>query len=166
MKIILIALSLIAITVFSRFGEAKQQETQPQETRSQEARSEEEDAIKAVILGFFDAMRDSDSTGIRNSLTAQAIFQTISAGNEVKTASVPGFVTSIGKAPRGSLDEKISFAAVLIDGTLASVWTPYRFYVNGNFSHCGVNSFQLHKENGFWKIHYVIDTRRKTGCID
>lgn len=146
MKTILIALSLIAMSAFSRSGE--------------------EDAVKAVIVDFFDAMRESDSTAIRNSLTAQAVFQTISAENEVKTASVSSFISSIGRAPRGSLDEKISFESVLIDGTLASVWTPYRFYVNGSFSHCGVNSFLLHKENGSWKIHYVIDTRRKTGCTE
>ena len=150
MKFILIALSFITF--------------QQQAIRPEGAPSGEEDAVKAVIMGFFDAMHNSDSAGIRNSLTVQAVFQTISAGNEVKTASVPGFIASIGKAPKGSLEEKISFAAVLIDGTLASVWTPYRFYVNGSFSHCGVNSFQLHKENGSWKIHYVIDTRRKDGC--
>ena len=126
MKIIFIALSLISITAFSRSGE--------------------EDEVKAVILGFFDAMHASDSTAIRNSLTTQAVFQTISAENEVKTSSVSSFIASIGKAPKGSLDEKISFESVLIDGTLASVWTPYRFYVNGSFSHCGVNFFSCTKK--------------------
>lgn len=35
---------------------------------------------------------------------------------------------------------------------------------NGNFSHCGVNSFQLFHDNGQWKIIYLIDTRQRTGC--
>ena len=132
----------------------------------QETSPGEEEAVKSVVMDFFEAMHGSDSTGIRNSLTTGAIFQTISAENEVKTSGMSGFITSIGKAPKGSLEEKITFASVLIDGTLASVWTPYRFYINGNLSHCGVNSIQLHKENDSWKIHYIIDTRRKTGCIE
>ena len=53
---------------------------------------------------------------------------------------------------------------VKIDGALASVWTPYKFYFNGKFSHCGVNSFQLVRMNNTWKVQYIIDTRRRVGC--
>jgi hypothetical protein len=34
---------------------------------------------------------------------------------------------------------------VQIDDNLAAVWTEYEFYVGKNFSHCGVNAFQLVK---------------------
>ena len=47
---------------------------------------------------------------------------------------------------------------------MANVWTAYSFYFDGKFSHCGVNSFQLLKEAGEWKIFYLVDTRRKEGC--
>jgi hypothetical protein len=47
---------------------------------------------------------------------------------------------------------------------MAAAWTPYRFYRNGEFSHCGVNSFQLVKMAEGWKIVYIIDTRRKEPC--
>jgi len=60
--------------------------------------------------------------------------------------------------------KKITFSNILIDGNLASVWTPYEFYFKGQFSHCGVNSFQLVKSNNEWKIQYIIDTRRKDNC--
>ncbi|MCJ7759077.1 MAG: nuclear transport factor 2 family protein, partial [Gillisia sp.] len=55
---------------------------------------------------------------------------------------------------------------IRINGALANVITPYSFYVNGNLSHCGVNSFQLFKESGNWKIIYIVDTRIKEGCND
>ena len=42
--------------------------------------------------------------------------------------------------------------------------TPYKFYVGEKFSHCGVNSFQLVKIRGEWKIQYIIDTRRRQNC--
>jgi hypothetical protein len=53
---------------------------------------------------------------------------------------------------------------IQIDGAMANAWTSYEFWVNGSFSHCGVNSFQLFKDEGAWKIIYLIDTRRKEGC--
>ena len=40
---------------------------------------------------------------------------------------------------------------VLTEGNIASVWTPYDFYINGEFSHCGVDLFYLVKEED-WKI--------------
>ena len=128
------------------------------------AQTPETDSVKETITRFFDAMRASDSTGIKNALASGAIFQSITRNNEVRTEDIRGFMASVARAPKGSLDERISFTTVNIDGTLAAVWTPYEFYYNGQFSHCGVNSFQLHKENGSWKIRYVVDTRRKEGC--
>lgn len=122
--------------------------------------------VKTTINDFFEGMRSSDSTILRNNLASKVIFQTISASNEIKNQNVADFLVSVSKAPKGALDEKISFKSIQIDGNLASVWTPYRFYYNGTFSHCGVNSFQLHKENGSWKIQYIIDTRRKDDCVE
>ena len=41
---------------------------------------------------------------------------------------------------------------VSIDGQIASIWTPYDFYRNGEFSHCGIDAFQLRKIDGEWKV--------------
>ena len=38
------------------------------------------------------------------------------------------------------------------------------FYYKGQFLHCGVDSWQLVRLNGVWKIQYLIDTRRKEPC--
>jgi len=128
------------------------------------AQTTETDSVKETINRFFGAMKSSDSSGVKSTLAAGIIFQSITSKNEVRTEDVQGFIGSVARAPEGSLDERITFASVLVDGNLAAVWTPYEFYYNGQFSHCGVNSFQLHKENGTWKIRYIIDTRRKEGC--
>ncbi|HNJ29817.1 MAG TPA: hypothetical protein PLQ40_12740, partial [Ferruginibacter sp.] len=82
----------------------------------------------------------------------------------VKTDAVADFANSISKLPKDAADERITFDVVRVDGALAIAWTPYKFYFNGKFSHCGVNSFQLVRFNGEWKIQYLIDTRRKAGC--
>ncbi len=124
----------------------------------------EEASIKASINALFDGMRTSDSAKINNAFSKSAVLQTITKNGEVKNEIINDFATSISKAEKGSLDEKISFSSILIDGNLASVWTPYEFYYKGKFSHCGVNSFQLVKANNDWKIQYIIDTRRKDNC--
>jgi hypothetical protein len=74
------------------------------------------------------------------------------------------FITAVSKPHTAIYDERITFNTIKIDANLATVWTPYQFFVGDKFSHCGVNSFQLVKFNGAWKIQYIIDTRRKENC--
>ncbi|MBL7814937.1 MAG: nuclear transport factor 2 family protein [Saprospiraceae bacterium] len=126
------------------------------------------DSVKTTINNFFDGMKSGDTTLIKSTLTEGVIFQTIGRTKEgtpmVKTENVSDFLASIGKMEKGVADERITFKTIEIDGTLASVWTPYQFYFKGQFSHCGANSFQLVKIEGNWRIQYIIDTRRKKGC--
>jgi len=128
-----------------------------------------EDSVKAVVNQLFTAMKTSNADLLLSGFGDSAILQTIIANKEgviiVKNESVKGFANSIKSAPKGSLDERIRFDMIKIDGALASVWTPYSFYYNNKFSHCGVNSFQLIRTLSGWKIQYLIDTRRKTGCL-
>lgn len=41
---------------------------------------------------------------------------------------------------------------VHISGPLAVVWTPYDFYTDGKWSHCGVDTFTLVKVADQWRI--------------
>jgi hypothetical protein len=126
------------------------------------------DSVKATVNKMFAAMKNADSVSLQSVFSETAVLQTISRNKEgntiVRTESIANFAASIGKLVKGDADEQIIFDAVHVDGALASVWTPYQFYFKGNFSHCGVNSFQLVRINGEWKVQYIIDTRRKDGC--
>jgi hypothetical protein len=110
----------------------------------------------------------SDTSLLKTCFADSMVLQTIVRGKsgaaEVKNETAAGFVKSIGSLKPGSADERISFGNILIDGPLALVWTPYKFYFNGQFSHCGVNSFHLVRFKEGWKIQYLIDTRRRVGC--
>lgn len=94
----------------------------------------------------------------------QTALTTKDGGLRLVTASLEKFLTAVGTPHTDVWDERISFSKVLVDGPLASVWTPYSFYHNNKFSHCGVNSFQLFKSPDGWKIIYLVDTRRKDNC--
>lgn len=128
------------------------------------SQTSEEGLVKATVNQLFNGVKTSDSILIKKSFHKNAVLQTITKTSEVKNESIDDFALSISKAEKGSLDERIIFSNILIDGNLASVWTPYEFYYKGQFSHCGVNSFQLVKSSNEWKIQYIIDTRRKDNC--
>lgn len=120
--------------------------------------------IKARIQQLFTGMKNADSEMIKAVFTETAILQSVSKNGTVKNENIAEFIASISKLSKNDADERITFESVLIDDNLASVFTPYEFYYKGNFSHCGVNSFQMVKQNGSWKIQYLIDTRRKENC--
>lgn len=124
-------------------------------------------AVQATITAFFDGMRRGDSTAVRRTLAPGAVFHVISSRNGPTRLlpEKPGdFVKAVGTPHPEVWDERISFDKVLIDANLASVWTPYEFYLGTKFSHCGYNSFQLIKLAEGWRIAHVIDTRRKEKC--
>ena len=127
-----------------------------------------EDSVKAAVNKLFEGMKSSDATILKSAFADSAILQTITKNKEgkiaIETGAVDNFASLVSKQPKGFLDEQIVFDLIKIDGPLAIVWTPYKFYFNGIFSHCGVDSFQLLRINGRWKIIYLIDTRRKQGC--
>jgi hypothetical protein len=127
-----------------------------------------EDSVKAVVNQLFTAMKSVDPVMLKETFADSAVLQTIRRRPDgtffVQDEKVSEFAEQIGKAKKDSLDEQIQFESIKVDGPLASVWTPYKFYYAGKFSHCGVNSFQLVRINGRWKIQFLIDTRRRQDC--
>jgi hypothetical protein len=132
------------------------------------AAQQEEEKVKTPIINLFEGMRKSDSNMLRAAFAPGAILQTVVKNKEgkvvVRSEEVNKFIEAITKPRTEIYDERVTFDIVRIDNDLAIAWTPYKFYISEKFSHCGVNSFQLVRINGEWKIQYLIDTRRREGC--
>lgn len=126
------------------------------------------DSVKTAVNLLFAAMKNADTVMLKDAFHEGALLQTLARTKEgnmfVRTETVGEFAKQVGEFAKDAIDERIEFETVRIDGPIASVWAPYKLYVKGEFWHCGVNSFQLAKVNGAWKIQYLIDTRRKKGC--
>lgn len=125
------------------------------------------DSVLKTVHQLFEGMQKADTSLLKNCFAENAVLQTIQEKNsitKVKDESITNFIAFIGKESPGAADEQIIVESVMINGPLASVWTPYKFYYKGKFSHCGINSFQLVRIGHQWKIQYLIDTRRKNGC--
>jgi Putative lumazine-binding len=126
------------------------------------------DSVKAAVNMLFEGMKKADAGLLKEAFTDSAMLQTFARNNTgqivIRSETVKEFADIVSKLKPGAADERITFETIKIDGPLASVWTPYNFYLDNKFSHCGVNSFQLVRLNGIWKIQFLIDTRRKQGC--
>lgn len=133
-----------------------------------QAQNTEEAAVRKAVTDLFDGMRQSDTARMRAAFAPGAFLQSVMKNREgqvrVMTEPVDSFLHAIARPHTEVYDERIVFETVKIDGELATVWTPYKFYVGEKFSHCGVDAYQLVKLNGQWKIQYLIDTRRRQGC--
>jgi hypothetical protein len=53
---------------------------------------------------------------------------------------------------------------ILIRGPIAVIWGEYEFWIDGEFSHCGVDAVDLVKIGGEWKIANFMWTVEKEGC--
>jgi len=133
------------------------------------AQNNEKEEVKKAVEIFFDGFHNQDSTLIKRSTSPAIIMQTIArdkgGASVVKTSDFSNFLKSIVSIPdTTNFREKLLSYQIQIDGSMANAWTPYEFWINDTLSHCGVNSFQLHKQDGVWKIIYIIDTRRREDC--
>lgn len=125
--------------------------------------------IKKTITTFFEGLHKGDSAIVSATLHPSVKIQTTFTNKEGKrkllTESKENLLTKIaGKKPEHTYFEKLLSYNIEVDGNLASVWTPYEFYFNDKFSHCGANSFQLFNNNGKWEIIYLVDMRRRNSC--
>ncbi|TVZ25264.1 putative lumazine-binding protein [Gillisia sp. Hel_I_86] len=130
----------------------------------------DEVAAKTLIEDFFTAFHKQDTTALRSMVHPEIQMQSISVKKDAEPKLIieefGSFLKAISAIPKTTkFEEKIHSFKIQVDGPMANVSTPYSFFVNGELSHCGVNTFQLFKEKGFWKIVYLIDTRTKEGCI-
>jgi hypothetical protein len=143
-------LAILLLLCFTVWGQSKKADTQ---------------AIKATIDQFFVALSSGDTTLLKSTCMSSVTLHTIRVKKDGTTVvdiqPFSDFVRLIGTPTQDKYVEKIKYEKILIEQQLASVWTPYSFFINEKLSHCGTNSLQLVHTQAGWKIQYIIDTRRK-----
>ncbi|HEX6037378.1 nuclear transport factor 2 family protein [Longimicrobium sp.] len=135
-------------------------------TAAAPAPSPEAAAVVAVADRLFDAMRTRDTVAIKRLFTPQARIVAVGRQNGVammRERAVGEFLGSIATAPEALL-ERMWDAEVRIDGDLATLWAPYDFHRGAQFSHCGVDAFQLVRVEGAWRIVSLSYTLQPEGC--
>ena len=130
---------------------------------------EESDEVREVSFTLFEGMEAADGDVLRSVLDENATLHTVrssEAGTELAETDINQFIESVAGSEPGTLIEEILYISVNVDGDLATAWMDYHFYRGVEFSHCGVNSMNLIRKSGEWKIFSIVDTRRTEGCLD
>jgi hypothetical protein len=94
-----------------------------------------------------------------------AMLDARSAPVTIRAQSVDGWLSAIVDS-NGRWDEQVYDVSARVDGSMASVWAPYTFYLDGEISHCGINSIEMLHDGTGWKVTQISDTRRQSDCPD
>ena len=130
------------------------------------AQADERAAVLAVVQRLWDGMKARDTGMVRSVFDSSATLSRVAARNgeaRVQLTPVSGFIAALSRATE-PWNETMYAPEVRIDGPLATVWTEYDFHLGTQFSHCGVDAFQLLKTGAGWKIVALSDTARREGC--
>ena len=127
----------------------------------------EEAGVMVPIDALFAALAARDGQAIfaqvRSDGGATAVEEKPDDTRTVRRMTWPAFAAMIKPGPE-RYAERLTDPAVDIDGDIAMVWSPFTFLVDGKVHHCGVNHFDLVRENGAWKVLNVTWSSRTTGC--
>ena len=120
-----------------------------------------------VVENFFQGLNSHDTSLIRSTLYEDVELATVVKGSRpVKVESVDHFLKAIHDSKDLDIEERIRSYEIMQDEGMAVVWAPYEFFVNQQLSHCGVNAFTLILTEEGWKVHSIIDTRRREDCLE
>ena len=124
----------------------------------------ERTAIVATLQSVFDALASGDADLLRSVMDPGVVmhFSERNAVGETSygSSTVEGLATRIASSDV-PLIERMWDPAVSVDGSLATVWTPYDFYIGDQFSHCGVDSATLVNGEDGWKVVGLSWTRHQ-----
>jgi signal transduction protein with GAF and PtsI domain len=119
--------------------------------------------LKTQIETFFNGMHTRDTVKIKSVCHDKMLLQSILVKNNASTLTeekAEKFYKSIMSIPVTiKIEERIKKYNYQLSGNMATVITPYEFYVNDTLSHTGNNQFTFVLENNIWKIAHIIDTR-------
>lgn len=128
---------------------------------------DESAAVMAPVNALFAALAERDPAALLAQLRpdggATVAIEGPNGQRAVSHRTWAQFAEHLKPGPE-KFEERISDPAIEVDGDIAMVWAPYVFRIDGKVSHCGVDHFDLIRENGAWKIANISWTQRTTGC--
>jgi len=129
--------------------------------------SDDEIAVLTTVQRFFETLMTKDVATARSVLDPEGDFISVRWNEDgervVRRTSISDYLKSL-ESGTGAYLERMWESEVRVRGPIAIVWTPYDFHVDGNFSHCGVDAFQLLRTEAGWIITGATYTVERTGC--
>ena len=128
--------------------------------------ADEEAAVVEVVKVFFEAMTTKDVVKSSAVMTPDGVLYGYRENDEGLQIVRPTHASYLqGLAGReNELIERFWDPTVLLHDRMAVVWTPYDLYVDGEFSHCGIDSFSLLRMEEGWKITGIVFSMEPDNC--
>lgn len=126
---------------------------------------EEKEAVNAVLIKIFDAMRAGDDEALKMLVLPDTKLDRIKPNESVERGELAGWIGWVATLSPGQADEQIFDVEINVEGPLATAWAPFTIAIDGKMTSCGVNHFTLVKENESWKVAYLIDTHTPDKCM-
>ena len=111
---------------------------------------------------FFKAMKTSDTATLDQLIHPSC--QLTGVGKKVFVGTKEGFIENFSPGGERSLEERIGQVKVACDGEVGTTEMYYRFFMDGELSHCGTNYFTWLRTPEGWQVIAVSDTRRREAC--
>lgn len=116
-------------------------------------------AVLAVVQRSFDAIQAQGEEGARiwrEVLLDRGSMSSVRARDGARATSGRSFAEHLERTanaePGPSYLERMWDQTVLVEGDVAVVWTPYDFWLGGEFSHGGVDVITLLRTDEGWRI--------------
>lgn len=119
------------------------------------------DAVVGTLQLLFDALETGDAELLRSIMDPTVVMhssETRDGATTFSSATVDGLAARI-TGSEVPLIERMWDPIVSVNGPLATIWTPYDFYVGEDFSHCGVDSANMMRTDTGWRIVALSWTR-------
>ncbi|MBI3130177.1 MAG: hypothetical protein HYZ13_02360 [Acidobacteria bacterium] len=110
--------------------------------------------ILDVVQKFFDTLAAKDVEAMKALVlpgTPITVLRPAPEGPALRRRVVEDDHRSLPASPEKLL-ERMWNPTVLVQGRIATVWTPYDFHRDGRFSHSGIDVFTLVFTEGRWRI--------------
>lgn len=120
-------------------------------------------AVVATVERLFDALRTGDAALLRSVMDPTVVMhftETRDGATTYGSSTVDALATRITSSS-APLVERMWSPLVMVDGSLATLWAPYDFYVGSTFSHCGIDAATLVQGDDGWRIVALSWTRRQ-----
>jgi hypothetical protein len=132
-------------------------------------RTEDEAAALMAVQQFFETMTSKNATGARAVLDPEGDFVSVRWTDEgepiVRRTTNEAYLQGLERGSETYL-ERMWESEVRVHGPIAVVWTRYDFHIDGKFSHCGIDVFQLLRTETGWTITGGTYTVERTGCAE
>jgi hypothetical protein len=123
--------------------------------------------ILAAIQRFFDGIAAHDPARLSADLLPGGQVRSLREEKGQWVVRTQTFEESVGSivGNKSRLLERMWNPEVRVYGRIATVAAPYDFHVDGTFSHCGTDIFNLVKTPDGWRFSGISYTVERQGCL-